>query len=139
MPVSTEDASWGYAGYYVHDFSSIVDEKLDRLALLHENWDCEGAKRIDPAIIQAARQFISRLPEDIGSLPAVVPIARGTLQFEWSKGTRSLELEIESPSVIRYLQWDSAQGLEEEESFDIKNTNLAAALIQWFMKGAEDV
>ena len=70
MPVSTEDASWGYAGYYVHDFSSIVDEKLDRLALLHENWDCEGAKRIDPAIIQAARQFISRLPEDIGSLPA---------------------------------------------------------------------
>lgn len=36
--------------------------------------------------------------------------------------------------MIRYLQWDSAQGLEEEESFDIKNTNLAAALIQWSMK-----
>ena len=79
------------------------------------------------------------LPEYVGSIPAVVPIARGTLQFEWSKGTRSLELEVEGPSTIRYLQWDSAQGVEKEDSFDIiKGTNLAAALIQWFMKGAED-
>lgn len=76
MPVSTEDASWGYAGYYVHDFSSIVDEKLDRLALLHENWDCEGAKRIDPAIIQAARQFICACRRTLAASPRLFPLAR---------------------------------------------------------------
>jgi len=132
-------ADWVLAGYYVPDFESRVNEELDRLGSLPPNWDCEGAPRLDPAIIEAAREFISRLPEDIATIPAVVPSAAGTLQFEWDAGPRSLELEIETPSTIHYLKWHPEEGVEEEDVFDITDIDRAVLLIQWFMRGAAHV
>lgn len=120
------------------DFESIINQALDRLGDLRQNWDREGAKPIEPAILQAARGFISRLPENVVSIPAVVPMAKGNLQFEWSEGERSLELEIETPTTIRYLKWHSEAGIEEEDSFSIDDIDQATVLIQWFMKGWED-
>jgi hypothetical protein len=126
---------WEGTGYYVPDFVSRIEAELDRLAALAPNWDSEGAPRINPAIIQSARQFIGDLPEDIASFPAVVPSAAGTLQFEWNDGNRSLELEIETPSTIHYLKWQPEKGIEEEDVFDIRDVDRAVALIQWFMRG----
>jgi hypothetical protein len=135
---ASEYAEWDYAGYYVADFESDIKHELDRLAVLRRNWDREGANPIDHAIVQSAGRFISRLPENIASVPAVVPMAKGNLQFEWNEGQRSLELEIETPTTVRYLKWHPEEGLEEEDSFDIEDTDRAAALIRWFMRGIED-
>jgi hypothetical protein len=136
---TSDYAEWDYAGYYVADFVSLINDELDRLAALPRNWDREGASRIDPAIIQAARTFIGRLPENIASIPAVVPMSKGNLQFEWSEGQRSLELELETPTAIRYLKWHPEDGIEEEESFNIEDTDQAAALLRWVMEGLGDV
>lgn len=130
---------WVPTGYFACDFEGDVNRALDRLAELPANWDAEGAPPIDHEIIQAARDFVARLPEDIASVPAVVPSAAGSLQFEWNEDRRSLELEIESPSVIHYLKWDPDRGIEEEDVFDINDTDRAVFLIRWFMQGAAHV
>ena len=121
------------------DFERDVNGKLDRLAALPANWDAEGAPPINPKIIQAAREFVARLPADIALVPAVVPSAEGTLQFEWNEDRRSLELEIESPSLVHYLKWDPDRGIEEEHVFDINDTDRAVFLIHWFTQGAAHV
>ncbi len=121
---------------YVADFQATINQELDRLASLPANWDREGAPRIDPAIIQAARQFISELPPGTAPIPAVVPSAAGNLQFEWDAGPRSLEVEIETPSIIHYLKWDPSEQVEEEDICDIHDIQRALLLIHWFMRGA---
>jgi hypothetical protein len=130
---------WEPAAYYAPEFQAVVNRELDRLGTLEPNWDAEGAPPIDQRIIQAAREFVSRLPEHIATIPAVVPSAAGNLQFEWNEGRRSLELEIERPSTIHYLKWDSQEGIEEEEVFEIEDIQRATSLIRWFMRSVADV
>ncbi len=115
------------------EFRAGIEQELDRLALLPANWDHEGALRIDAAIIRAARLYIGRLPPNIAPIPAVVPSAAGNLQFQWSTGRRSLELEIENPSTIHYFKWDPNEEVEEEDIFSIEDTDRTVRLIQWFV------
>jgi hypothetical protein len=112
-----------------------IDESLDRLAALEPNWDAQGARAIDPVIVEAARRFVHHLSADLIGTPAVVPMAKGNLQFEWHEGSRSLELEIESRDTIHFLQWDPDQGVEEEGFFACDDTVRAISLIRWFMRG----
>lgn len=130
---------WKPAAYYAPEFQAVVNRELDRLATLQPNWDAEGAPPIDSRIIQAARDFISSLPENIVSTPAVVPSAAGNLQFEWRDGPRSLELEVETTSTIHYLKWHPEEGTEEEGFFDIHDVDRAVSLIRWFMRGVANV
>lgn len=130
---------WISAGHYAPGFMTRLNQELDRLAALPPNWDAEGAPRIQPAIIAAARQFISRWPNDIATVPAVVPSAVGTLQFEWNAGRRSLELEIETPSTVHYLKWDPDENTEDEGIFGIDEIDKAEFLIRWFMRGVTNV
>jgi hypothetical protein len=112
-----------------------VERKLDRMARLPANWDAEGAVPIDPAIIQAARDFIARLPDNLAIVPAVVPRSGGNLQFEWTDGPRSLELEIETPQTIHYLKWSPGEAIEEEGVFPIDGIGRAVLLSDWIAKG----
>jgi len=130
---------WVFLGYYAPDFRLAVNDELDRVASLAENWDGQGARTLDPAVVDAARQFVARLPDNIAMPPAVVPMAKGNLQFEWHDGPRTLELEIESPTTIHYLKWDSEQDLEEEHFFDIGDISQAELLLRWFMGGVAHV
>jgi hypothetical protein len=118
---------------------SVVDRELDRLASLAPNWDYEGAKAIDQAIIDAARSLMAELSPNLARLPKVVPMAKGNLQFEWHQGERSLELEIEDPATIHYLKWHPEEGIEEEGTFPLSEASLAVELIRWFMRGVTNV
>ncbi|MFO0959942.1 MAG: hypothetical protein U0800_21315, partial [Isosphaeraceae bacterium] len=58
---------------------------LDQLKSLGPNWNGYNATSIDRQLIQAARQFIISLPNDIAPTPKVVPMTKGRLQFEWHR------------------------------------------------------
>jgi hypothetical protein len=90
-------------------------------------------------LIDAARQLVARLPNDIAPPPDVVPSADGTLQLEWNEGRRSLELEIETISTIHYLKWHPEEGIEEEETIDIEHIEDIVRLIRWFAQGVVHV
>jgi hypothetical protein len=116
--------------------SGELEAALDSLRALAPNWDGYGAPVVDPAVIDAAKSFIAKLPEELASRPHVVPMSNGTLQLEWHDGPKSLEFEFESPSSIRYLQWHPEQGIEHEDSFPVTNVGQAIDLIRWFTTGA---
>jgi len=119
------------------EFDLAVGAELNRIAALKPNWDAQGALPIGPSIIDAARKLISRLPArvkaDNGAIPSVVPMRKGNLQFEWHKGSKTLELEIEDPLTIHYLKYHPEAGVEEEDLCPVEDTDTLAGLIQWFV------
>ncbi len=117
---------------YAPGYSDQLDREFNRLAALPPNWDAQGALAIEPEIIAAARRFADRLPENLVSAPAVVPMSKGNLQFEWHDGPRSLELEIETPETIHYLKWHPEQGIEEEDVFPSTDLAKTEMLLRWF-------
>jgi hypothetical protein len=129
-------AQHSYAALSTVDWKVKAD--LRRLAGLKPNWDAEGAFPVDPQIIEAARVLVSILPTHLKArarAPAVVPMRKGNLQFEWHDGPRTLELEIESPSTIHYLKWHSEAGIEDEDICPITDAETLAALLEWFVEG----
>jgi hypothetical protein len=127
---------WLRAGHFDPDFVAGVHADIESLRQLAANWDGYGAPRIDPAVIEAVKEFIRGLPDNLAFRPRVVPTSNGSIQLEWHDGPKSLELEFESPRLIRYLQWEPASGVEEEKSVSVKDTDTAIDLIRWFMVGA---
>jgi len=59
----------------------------------------------------------------------------GNLQLEWHHGSKILELEFESPLIIRFLQWHPDAMVEEEDTLRASDINATVELIQWFMSG----
>ncbi|MEX0716350.1 MAG: hypothetical protein WD066_07185 [Planctomycetaceae bacterium] len=133
---STEDwgAEWRRATRTVVLFQPSLHAELDQLAALRPNWDGYGAPRLDRAIIDAARRFVDRLPEDVSRRPTIVPMSPGNLQFEWHEGQRVLELEFETADTIHYLKWDPAEKVEDENTFPVADAGQAEELIRWFTK-----
>lgn len=114
------------------DLQQRLDDELDRLAALPANWDAEGAPPIDPEIIQTARSLVRRFPASLTSAPAVVPMPKGNLQFEWHDGPRTLELEIETRETIQYLKWHPEEGIQEEDVISISDLRRVEDLLRWF-------
>ena len=59
-------------------------------------------------------------------------MTRGRLQLEWHRGRRSLELEIEDPTLVHYLKYDADHGIEEEATLPIGETSAMIGLVRWF-------
>jgi hypothetical protein len=110
--------------------------ELDELARLRPNWDGDGAPAMEPGIIAGARTFIRGLCKQFGYRPHVVPMSSGKLQFVWYHGLKALELEFESPQIIRMLQGHSAAGFDNETAFPITDVDRAVDLIRCFMSGS---
>lgn len=135
----TDGDEWLPIQVYDPEFVSAVQTELDALAHLQPDWDAYGAPRIDLPVIDAAKTFVSRLPESVAKRPSVVPLSTGKLQFEWHDGPRSLELEIEDPQTVRYLKWDPEERIEDEGTFSIDEIDCAATLLRWYMRGTANV
>jgi hypothetical protein len=136
MSTSGEPEESGFAP--LSEFDRVIHIELSRLAALQANWDAEGARRIDRRLIAAARNFVSALPGRIKAeiaIPAVVPLRKGNLQFEWHDGRRTLELELETATQVHYLKWHPEAGVEEEDMLPVSNVQAFADLLMWFMKG----
>lgn len=110
-----------------------VVRSLDLVRQLPANWNGYEAAPILPDIIEAARQFILGFPDDAMPTPHVVPMSRGRLQLEWHRGSRSLELEFETPTTVHYLKWDPEAGVEEEDVLSTTQTKELHDLLSWFV------
>ena len=106
--------------------------RLDRLKDLPPDWNGYGAQPIDVELVEQAKRFVERLPGDIIDTPAVVPMTRGRLQFEWHRANRSLELEFESRGRIHYLKADDDFGTDEEDILLTDQTPEIEELLRWF-------
>ena len=106
---------------------------IDQLKTLPQNWSGYGAAPIDRQVIRSAQDFILSLPSDLIGTPKVVPMTRGRLQFEWHRGSRSLELEFENSDKLHYLKWDSDVNTEEEDVISVEDMGTIYALCRWFV------
>lgn len=127
---------WQKVGHYDPGFVVGVLGDIEALRSLAPNWDGYGAPPIHPKVLDAAKRFISNLPENLAYRPHVVPTSNGSLQLEWHEGSKTLELEFESPRTIRFLQWEPDRGVEEEDTIAVKDRDRAIDLIHWFMIGS---
>ena len=113
--------------------------RLSVLAQLEPNWDGYGADRISSEILAAANAIALWMAETLPFVsdepPDVTPMTGGRLQFEWHRGSRSLEIELESPTRIHYLRWDSEAGLDDENFVPTADREQVAELIRWFVEG----
>lgn len=113
--------------------NSAVLASLDELRRFKANWDGYGAVPLDPKILDAAARFIESLAPEAVPTPQVVPMTRGRVQLEWHRGSRSLELEFESPQTVHFLKWDSESGVEEEDAIPLQDTAAIRDLLSWFV------
>jgi len=109
-----------------------VIAQLDRLRGSPLDWNGYGAQPIDLGLIAQAKWFVEQIPGDVIDTPAVVPMTRGRLQFEWHRGNRSLELEFESTGRLHYLKADDDSGVDEENILFTDQTPEIEALLRWF-------
>jgi hypothetical protein len=114
------------------DPAAEIHRALDDLERLPVNWNGYGTSPIDPDTIAAARGLVPTLISQPAGMPSIVPMTRGRLQFEWHRGVRSLELELASAAVIRYLKWDPTQGISEEAELPIGRGDEVRQLVAWF-------
>ena len=117
------------------EFKSALAQEIEALGSLDKNWDSYGAPPIDPKIISAGVKFIYSLPGHLAQRPRVVPMSPGNFQLEWHRGRKILELEFETPTTIRFLQWNGDQNFSVEDTIGIDEIGRVVDLIQWFMSG----
>ena len=108
-------------------------KRINNLASLPQNWDAYGAPPIDERIIATAKYIALRVP--LLSVPMVVPMSGGNLQFEWHIRERFLELEFELPNAIHYLigkKTSPDRSKMHEDFFDAnEGVRKAKVLIEW--------
>lgn len=124
----------GHVRYVDLGFASYIEGELERLHGLTEGWDGYRGRVIDPDVLDAARRLAARFPQDLVPRPHVVPLAAGTLQYEWSAGNVALELEFESPTTIRYLKWNPAAGEPEEDTVQVADYAAIESLLHWYAR-----
>lgn len=124
---------------------AVATQRLDELTRLAANWDGHGAPTIKSTIIASAKSFLGRVGGDArvqsmreeATFPAVVPLSSGAVQLEFHVGDRILELEFETPDVIRFLKWWPQKGIAVEESYNVTDLPRSLALISWVWYGRD--
>jgi len=136
IDVHKQESRLGFTGYQPftpNDNRINVYNMIRELQALETNWDQCGAPPIDPKIILAVLILVNDLSQNQLRNLDIVPIANGTLQLEWDCGPRSLEIELESCSSMRYLKWDPGHDIEEEGVLPLADKQSIFRLIKWVL------
>jgi hypothetical protein len=80
-------------------WSDVIDELL-AIRNLQDDWDGQGARALNPALVDGAITLAQRF-RDSGMPPANFAIAgvNGTVFFEWHDPTQFLEIEVTAPDT----------------------------------------
>lgn len=111
---------------------------IDKLMLIKNGWDGKGTLALDPGARLTAMGFITRMSCSFPSGTEICLTRDGGLNFEWTVGPRSLELELgEQLNQIHYLKWEKVLGEEgveaatEENLLCIGNEQAIKELLLW--------
>ena len=86
---------------------------------LPTNWDAQGSRAPDMAVMQTAVEMLLNIPCESLPVPRVVPVSGGGFHFEWSVGDRELEISIEPNCRIEALRVENGMPLEEDPMKDL--------------------
>jgi hypothetical protein len=84
------------------------------LLTLPDNWDGEGAPRIDREAISRALAAIEQLLPKHAPAPSVVPTPDSGLQIEWHRRGKDLEIEFHPNGHSEFYYFDETSGGEHE-------------------------
>lgn len=121
-------------------------EKVSTFKNLSSDWDSFHAKEIDINCINRVSKILIDLSEWMGSYeipsPFVAPRSDGSIQMEWERGSRYLELGIgPDTSEIDFFAMDenhNGKTIDYEGVIELEGS--IRELLQWFIKGeAEEI
>ncbi len=121
------------------DIRQAWHEEIDRLARLPANWNDCGSAAMDPQIIAAAHHLADELSTKGAADARIMPLALGRLQWEWRRGKKSLEIELESPTQLRFFQCDPPNRFENEENLAAHDRTSLERLVEWFAEDSLEV
>ena len=81
---------------------------------LPDNWNGEGAARVDRDAINRALAAIDQLLDRNALTPSVVPTPDSGVQIEWHHGGKDLEIEFTSNGRTEFYYFDEASRKEHE-------------------------
>jgi hypothetical protein len=87
---------------------------IDPIAALPDNWDGEGALRIQPAVMEAAVRALEQLLPSHTPAPQIVPTHRAGIQVEWHRNGKDLEIEFAPGRPATFYFYDSQTQVERE-------------------------
>ncbi|MBI1792085.1 MAG: hypothetical protein HYR60_31555 [Acidobacteria bacterium] len=90
----------------LHGFANLVT--------LADNWDGEGASKIDKTTINRALAAIDRLLASDAPAPSIVPLSDSGLQIEWHRKQRDLEIEFTPNGRVEFYYFDEVTEEEHE-------------------------
>ncbi len=112
-----------------------IDKAIDdlmQLKKLPDNWDSYGSPKISIEFIKIAVDFLRNLEYEPLSPPFVVPVSGGSIQLEWQKDNRELEVEFLNTTTLNYLKVVNDHPIDEG-IFDIENNKKTFSLIRWLI------
>jgi len=92
--------------------------KVNGFEKLASNWDGWNSEAPNRATRQTAIDLLLSVPGDYETV-RVVPVSGGGYQFEWSIGSRELEISIDGNANIEALRIKDGIPLEDEEPHDL--------------------
>ena len=94
-------------------------QKVIEFARLPADWDGRGSQAPSRVVREAALDLLLNVPGEMFPPPKVVPVSGGGFHFEWSLGTRELEISIEPDCRFDALRVEHGMPIEEESTPDL--------------------
>jgi hypothetical protein len=84
------------------------------IAVLADNWDGEGALRIQLAVMEGSLSVLGQFLPSRMPPPQIVPTHRAGIQVEWHINGKDLEIEFAPGSPATFYFYDSQTQVERE-------------------------
>jgi hypothetical protein len=128
QPYNAADASRSSMYVPTPDWMAGVKVQIEGFQLLQSGWDSYAGKQISMGMRSAAFHLILDLATLNTPRPSVVPVADGTIQFEWHAKGIDLEIRVLSMTKIEVAFEDSRDEeapIEDEFEYDFRRLTSA--------------
>jgi len=113
--------------------SALAD--VARIAELPQDWDGYGSAPLGIKEREHVTKLLSSIDNADLPAPNIVPISGGGIQIEWQHNARELELEIiEGSEDLMFLKV-YPDGMMEENSYPIADSDRTRELLDWLISG----
>jgi hypothetical protein len=103
-----------------------MQDLLDRL---EDGWDSYGASAPQRHLFDAGLRLIEGLLHTDIAAPDVIPTNKGGVQFEWSVGSRELEIEVVGADRFEVFFEDETTGETVEDEVTSRKLDVLSALV----------